>query len=133
MLTQSSSGRRRFKTVVEDERLHGFDADYTFPAKNAKERKQFPDAWLDARGSFLGNCFSPYVLAVMLAELFYYLGWIQQPLDLDELLAGKVRLLPADGRDHLHPERFDPLSCAPEESLCRMIRYLFSRQSARGG
>ena len=93
-----ATGKRRRKCVAEDERLHMFPADYTYHCFNSKRRKVDASAWRDARGSLLGNCFSPGVVAVAVADLLWHLGWLKLPVDLNQLVRHRVRLEPSAER-----------------------------------
>ena len=59
---------RRRKLITENECLHFFPADYTHACRSGKARKADEAGWLDARGSLLGNCFSPAIVAVLVGD-----------------------------------------------------------------
>ena len=132
-MTHESTGRKRRRCIEELELIHGFPKDYTYQACNAKRRRQFPVEYEDARGALIGNCFSPLVLAFFVGELLYAMDYIQSPLDVDQLVAQRIRLIPTDRAFTLTSAPFDAFVASREELLLRMVRWLFSRQSARGG
>ena len=132
-MTHESTDRKRRPCIEELELIHGFPKDYTYQACNAKRRRQFPVEYEDARGALIGNCFSPLVLAFFVGELLYAMDYIQSPLDVDQLVAQRVRLIPTDRASTLTSVPFDASAVSREELMLRMIRWLFSRQSARGG
>lgn len=92
-------GHRRRKTIdEEDKALHFSEDSYTHSCWSAKERKLEPSKWLDVRGSLLGNCFSPAVVAVSFADLLWQVGLVCELADVDEIVLNEARLLPADPR-----------------------------------
>ena len=132
-LTKASSGARRRKLIDEDERLHFFPRDYTYHCVNSKERRRDPERWSDLRGAQIGNCFSPAIVAIVVADLLWHIGWLEQPLDLNELVVERVRLLPVAERQPPGFPHALPSGATPEQLLMRLIRQLLTHQHARGG
>ena len=100
---------------------------------NSKERRRDPERWSDLRGAQIGNCFSPAIVAIVVADLLWHIGWLEQPLDLNELVVERVRLLPVAERQPPGFPHALPSGATPEQLLMRLIRQLLTHQHARGG
>ncbi len=127
------TGRRRYKDVHENERLHGFAADHTLAAFTAKERRADPVGALDERGKLLGNAYHPWAMAFLLGELAAELGMVEQGVDVDELVTQRIRLLPTPGNSLLSEVDQSWDGVAEDFKLEDMVRLLLQQQSARGG
>ena len=127
------TGRRRYKDVRENEKLHGFAEDHTLPAFTAKERRADPVGALDERGKLLGNAYHPWAIAFLLGELAAEMGMIERGVDIDELLTQRIRLVPTPGNSLL-TEVDEAWEGGPGDlKLQDMVRLLLLQQSARGG
>jgi hypothetical protein len=122
----------RFKTVEEDELLHFYPKGHTVECWKRKDRIGSDVKHRDKRGCLLGNSYSPAHLAFLIGELFSHLGWIEEPLSLQELVGLRIKLVPTRGISQL-----SQLSATPpatwSEAMERLLRWLFSQQCASGG
>jgi hypothetical protein len=124
-------GKWRYRNTEELERQLFFDTEYTFPCWSSKRRRADPSGFRDARECLLGNAYHPGCLAFLISQLFLHEGWINQELCINQLVQHRVRLLPAGG----HPRDASPAPVPTDRSglLLSMVRWLFLRQTARGG
>ena len=126
-------GVKRYRNYEEHERLHFYLAGHTFPCMNAKERRQNPQAFEDARGQLLGNCYHAGDMAFAFGELFYDIGWLAEPVDVDELVRQEVTLKPCATASPFASTVAQRRPAAGDEELVRLLRWLFHNQSGRGG
>ncbi len=118
---------------MEDEKLQGFPADWTYQVWNAKRRRQDPRGFLDTRGRLLGNCYNPIALSILLADLAYERGLIREPAAIKDLILGQARLRPAVGVSPQAALDEARRGVRPELGMETMVRWLLLQQTARGG
>ena len=123
----------RYLDVSEYERLLGYDTDHTYWCFNSKRRRQHPVEWRAARGRLLGGSLNCLVVAWIIAELLWSVGWLVQPLDLNELVRLRVRLLPTEQSSPFVSLEPQIAGDTEQERILRLIRWLMGRQTARGG
>ena len=128
-----AGSQRRYKDYNENELLHFYQKDHTFHCQNAKQRRVNPQGFADERGQLLGNCFHAGEVAFLLAELLYDLGWLEAPLDLDELMELRVRLRPKPSASPLASTVVPVVPTKGADALLRLLRWLFIHQGGRGG
>ena len=130
-LHKKASGKVRFKSVEENERIHFFETDHTYFCWPSKWRRQDPVGFSDARGKLLGNIYFPGHIAFLVGDCLYGLGLLEEPLDVTQLAHRRVRLQ-VIGQDHGGYDQLDAASEGHEEAMMKMVRWLFLQQSYRG-
>ena len=130
-LHKKASGKVRFKSVEENERIHFFETDHTYFCWPSKWRRQDPVGFSDARGKLLGNIYFPGHIAFLVGDCLYGLGLLEEPLDVTQLAHRRVRLQ-VIGQDHGGYDQLDAASVGHEEAMMKMVRWLFLQQSYRG-
>jgi hypothetical protein len=88
---------------------------------------------MDERGCLLGNSYPPFLLAYLFGELFLELGWVEEGVNLEELVHRTVRLRPKPGACCCASEAAAWAGAKSSLGLRDMARYLLLHQSARGG
>jgi hypothetical protein len=135
-MVQPSSGAWRYRTTEELERLHFYKTDHTLHCWSGKQRSAKPSEGVDARECLLGNTYHPGVLAYLLAELFWSLGWLQSQVDISEIAAMRISLQPArraSADSHPGFQLNSSLAAPTVPSMSEVVRFLLRLQTARGG
>ena len=88
------AGKERFLGIDEYESLAGFEPSHTFNCLNSKGRRMMASEWGDIRDQLLWYSANALILAWMASDLLHQLERIRAPLDLNELVTFRVRLLP---------------------------------------
>ena len=102
LLTKKASGKIRYKSITENEKLHFFECDHTCHCMPTQTRRRDPNAFDDARGRLLGNIYFPGHIAFLVAEYLLTAGWIEKPPSVSELAQCRARLRPRGAlRPHL--------------------------------
>ena len=131
LLTKKASGKVRYKSITENEKLHFFEDDHTYHCWPTRMRRRDPIAFDDARGRLMGNIYFPGHIAFLVAEYLFVAGWIEEPLSVHELAQCRARLQSrgAPGQGYAVEEA---LREGGENTLRRLVRWLFLQQSYRG-